>query len=89
MLQGSVARRISRGVSRRRDAYARYCRQNSAWPDRPPDSYPGYFRLRTIRRQGVAADGSRRILGAANLAPTAVGGYAGMKCPGYGTTTAR
>ena len=31
--------------------------------------------LRTIRQQDVAADGSRRILPAPRLAPTAVGGY--------------
>jgi hypothetical protein len=37
--------------------------------------------LRTFPRHGVAADVSRRILSAANMAPTDVGGYAGMKYP--------
>ena len=37
---------------------------------------------RTIRQQGVAADGSRRILLAAKTAPTAVGGYLSMRYPG-------
>ncbi len=36
----------------------------------------------TVRRQGVAADVSRRILFAAKMAPTDVCGYAGMECPG-------
>jgi len=35
----------------------------------------GYSILRTIRQQDVAADGSRRILLALKMAPTAVGGY--------------
>jgi len=43
---------------------------------------PGYFTPRTIRRHGVAADGSRRTLSAAKTAPTAVGGYLSMKYPG-------
>jgi hypothetical protein len=34
----------------------------------------------TFRRQGVAADGSRRILIAGKVAPTAVGGYFSVKC---------
>jgi len=42
---------------------------------------PGNFTPRSIRRQRVAADGSRRILSAAKTAPTAVGGYLRMKCP--------
>ena len=42
----------------------------------------GYFTPRTLRRQGVAADGSRRTLSAAKTAPTAVGGYLSMKYPG-------
>jgi hypothetical protein len=41
----------------------------------------GYFTPRTIRLQAVAADGSRRILLAAKMAPTAVGGYLSMKYP--------
>jgi hypothetical protein len=40
------------------------------------------FILGTFRRQAVAADGSRRILSALKMAPTAVGGYWGMKCSG-------
>jgi hypothetical protein len=35
-----------------------------------------------IRRQGAAADVSRRILSATKMAPTDVGGYTGMKYPG-------
>jgi hypothetical protein len=31
-----------------------------------------------LARQGVAADGSRRILPAPKMAPTAVGGYPAM-----------
>jgi len=44
--------------------------------------YPGNLTLRTIRQQGVAADVSRRILFANKMAPTDVGGYTGMECPG-------
>jgi hypothetical protein len=42
---------------------------------------PGFLTLRTIRRQGVAADVSRRILSSTKMAPTDVGGYTG-KSPG-------
>jgi hypothetical protein len=38
--------------------------------------------LRTIRQQAVAAGGSRRILSALKMAPTAVGGYSGVKYSG-------
>jgi hypothetical protein len=38
--------------------------------------------LRTICQQAVVADGGRRILSAPRMAPTAVGGYWGMKCWG-------
>jgi hypothetical protein len=34
---------------------------------------------RMIHQPDVAADGRRRILSAPRMAPTAVGGYAGMK----------
>ena len=47
----------------------------------------GYITPRTIRRQGVAAEGSRRVLSAAKAAPTAVGGY--LKCPGQDRLTLR
>ncbi|MCX6879121.1 MAG: hypothetical protein NTW21_35745, partial [Verrucomicrobia bacterium] len=40
------------------------------------------FPLGTNRQQPVAADVSRRILSAARMAPTDVGGYVGMKCSG-------
>ena len=43
------------------------------------------FSPRTVPRHPVAADVSRRILRAAEMAPTDVGGYAGMKSPGEGT----
>jgi hypothetical protein len=35
--------------------------------------------FRTIRQRDVAADGSRRIPSALQMAPTAVGGYSGTK----------
>jgi hypothetical protein len=38
---------------------------------------------RAIRRPRVAADVSRRILSAAKMAPTDVGGYTGMKYPDW------
>jgi hypothetical protein len=38
--------------------------------------------LRTIRRQVVAADGSRRHLRPGKNAPTDVGGYSGMDYTG-------
>ena len=43
---------------------------------------PGYHLPSKIRRQVVAADVSRRILTAAKMAPTDVGGYLRVKAPG-------